>query len=293
MSGGQGSVFDVLDMAPSNDLDQLFASVSVVENKLAIAEGVEFTNTLAREKAAPKKGPKTGVTIGAPNRETCEATPDPKSQVDVVFVVDTSDGMGEALAALSTQIRAFDREVQQYDKNPRYGLVAFVDRVEVRSLTSVAELERELDRLLSRAGMNRQPGGDDLNAEDAENGLDALHAATTEFTWRDDTDTLRLVVYASDASAAGRGTELSGAKVEHGYDAVVEALSDASIRVASFTSGPGKSGFSAKRGGRDSIPSQTAGTAFALGDLVSHRLPLRTALATLLTNPVCQRGLFE
>ncbi|MEM6992521.1 MAG: hypothetical protein AAF721_18550 [Myxococcota bacterium] len=314
-SDSEGTVFDVLSSS-ENTIGGVLDN-SVLEGGLVtiapepepvpdetdeIAEVVTLsvgsTKSLPRSVLPSKKisGDPKGIAAVTVEPD-CKATPDPKDQVDVVFVVDASGDMGQAIASLSTQVAAMDKAVGKYDRSPHYGVVAFVDSVEVRSggafYTDAAALERELDRLLVRAGTDRQPDGTRPNDEPTNNGLDALHAAATKFPWRSQTDTLRLVVYASGAPLGNAGASLSGTRVAHGYKAVVGALQDRSIRVASYTGSDNRPGFQAKRGGRASIPSQTAGAAFSLDRLASGRLSLRESLEDLLANPVCEQGLFD
>lgn len=224
----------------------------------------------------------------------CEPVPAPKPQIDVVFVLDVSAGMIDALASISAQLSELDVEARKYDANPRYGLVAFVDGVKLvggrDGFASAGALERAIDDLLSRAGTDRQLDGTQTNGERDDNGLDALHTAATQFAWRDAADTLRMVVYASSAAAADEGAVLSGGTVAHGYAGVQAALTARSIRVASFTDAAGAAGFSASRGGRASLPERTRGEAFDLDRLASGRLGLRSALEGLLSNPECTDG---
>ncbi len=313
--GDGGTVFDVIE-SQEGSLGELFVSgaTNTLDVKVAEPEPPTLDNTAGIGVGVAAEPPSNRLpTVGLPQsvpgkgddsdgrdpitKPACDAKTDPKSQVDVVFVVDASGDMGEALASLSAQVSSLDAEISQYDRAPHYGLVAFVDELDVRTggqpLSGVGGLEKELDRLLLRAGTNRQPDGTAANDEVANNGLDALHAAATAFDWRDEADTLRLVVYASASPLGARGAVLSGRKVRHGYAAVATTLADASIRVASFTGAAAKAGFRGKRSGRASIPDQTAGSAFSLDGLVSGRVGLRGSLEKLLTNPVCERGLFD
>jgi hypothetical protein len=189
---------------------------------------------------------------------------------------------------------ALDAEVRKYDAQPHYGAVVFVDQVEVidagKPTSSVARLDQSLFPFIAAADSNLQPDFETPNSEDAENGLDALHAAATQFEWRDPVDALHLVVYLGDGPIAGRGQALGSVTVQHGYAAVAEAMDDAEARVVGFTPS-GTRGFRRAWSDEATLPEQTGGTAFSLQRFEDGRLSLRTALADLLKNPVCERPL--
>jgi hypothetical protein len=255
------------------------------------------SHTTSGDDRAPGSG--DGKAAVAPR--TCDdPRVEPKSQVDVVFVLDVSTTMGFVLDDLSDEIAAVDAEVRKHDAKPHYGLVVFVDDVMVvdggAPFTNIRALAMEFDRWAKFTADNRQirAGGDNLDWP--ENSLDALHAAATRFAWRDADDTVRVVVHATDDGFASAGDVLSGAvTVEHDYAQTVAALTDAHVRVATFTARIGGKcecedvtpGFMARHDDALSLPDATGGAAFDLDEVARGRLHFADAIPSLVTNAVC------
>jgi hypothetical protein len=225
---------------------------------------------------------------------------EPKSQVDVVFVLDVSTTMGFVLDELSDEIAAVDAAVRKHDATPHYGLVVFVDDVMVvrggEPFTDIRALAKEFDRWAKFTADNRQIRAEGDNLDWPENTLDALHAAATRFAWRDADDTVRVVVHATDDGFASAGDVLSGTVgVQHDYSQTVTALADAHVRVATFTARIGgkcecedvTAGFMAPHGGASSLPDATGGAAFDLDEVARGRLHFADAIPSLVTNAVC------
>ncbi len=245
--------------------------------------------------------PGIGDGIAAVAPRTCD---DPrieaKSQVDVVFVLDVSTTMSFVLDRLAHEIAAVDAEVRKHDATPHYGLVVFVDDVKVvdggKAFTDIAELAREFRKWKAFTADNRQISHTGDNLDWPENSLDALHAAATDFAWRDADDTVRVVVHATDDSFAKAGDVLSGTvTVQHDYDETVAALQRAHVRVATFTAPIGgqcecedvKPGFMAAFGDDPSLPDATGGAAFDIDDVAGGRLHFADAITPLVTNAIC------
>lgn len=245
--------------------------------------------------------PGVGDGIAAVAPRTCtDPRIEPKSQVDVVFVLDVSTTMSFVLDRLAHEIAAVDAEVRKHDANPHYGLVVFVDDVKVidggKAFTDIEDLTREFQRWKAFTADNRQISHTGDNLDWPENSLDALHAAATDFAWRDADDTVRVVVHATDDSFAEAGDVLSGTvTVQHDYDETAAALRAAHVRVASFTAPIGgqcecedvKPGFMAARGDDPSLPEATGGAAFDLDDVAGGRLHFADAIPPLVTNAIC------
>jgi len=251
--------------------------------------------------AGDTRAPGEGEGKAAVAPRTCEDPRiEPKSQVDVVFVLDVSTTMGFVLDRLAREIEAVDAEVRKHDRAPHYGLVVFVDDVMVvdggAPFTDIAALAKEFDRWARFTADNRQIRADGDNLDWPENSLDALHAAATRFQWRDADDTVRVVVHATDDGFAMAGDVLSGAvTVEHDYAQTVAALGEAHVRVATFTARIGgkcecedvTAGFMAPHGDAPSLPDATGGAAFDLDEVARGRLHFADAIPSLVTNAVC------
>jgi hypothetical protein len=245
----------------------------------------------------PEPGGGPGDAVATAN--TCDdPRREPKDNVDVVFVIDVSTTMAFALDNLADEIVALDASVRRHDTERRYGLVLFVDDVLVvdgNPYTDIDALRRDFRHWARFTSSNRQLHSGEQNLDWPENGLDALTTAATKFDWRDADDTLRLVVYASDDDFGESGAVQSGQRVRHDYTDTVEALRDASIRVASFTAPIGgqcecddvRAGFMAPYRGRRAIPVATGGASFDIDEVAAGRLHFDRALSGLVDNLVC------
>jgi hypothetical protein len=247
---------------------------------------------------APGSG--KGLAAVAPAQVCDDPRIEPKPQVDVVFVLDVSTTMGFVLDKLSREIEAVDAEVRKHDATPHYGLVVFVDDVKVvdggKAFTDIRALAKEFDRWAKFTADNRQIGAGGSNLDWPENSLDALHAAATQFEWRDADDTVRVIVHATDDSFGSAGDVLSGTvTVAHDYAQTVAALRSAQVRVATFTAAIGGkcecddvgAGFTKRHADEPSLPDATGGAAFDIDDVARGQLHFADALPSLVTNAVC------
>jgi hypothetical protein len=183
--------------------------------------------------------------------------------VDIVFTLDVSGSMIPPLTRLEAEVDKVDAALQA--KNlpgpPHYGLVIFVDDVAVLNggapYADVAQLRAAItaEIMTTNLAPARQaaPGGA-LNFDWPENSLDALHAAATQFQWRDAASTLRTIIHITDASFRDLTSVSSAAgdpmNLEQGngtlssmrsFDETIEALRAQSIWVNTFaarTGGP-------------------------------------------------------
>jgi hypothetical protein len=257
----------------------------------------------SHDAAGDARAPGTGEGLAAvaPAKPCADPRIDPKAQVDVVFVLDVSTTMAFVLDRLAREIAAVDAEVRKHDATPHYGLVVFVDDVQVvgggKAFTDIDELAREFRKWSAFTADNGQIKHASDNLDWPENSLDALHAAATDFAWRDADDTVRVVVHATDDSFGKAGDVLSGAiTVQHDYGDTVAALRDAHVRVATFTAPIGgqcecedvKPGFMATFGGDPSLPDATGGAAFDIDDVAGGRLHFADAIPPLVTNAICE-----
>lgn len=222
-----------------------------------------------------------------------------KSQVDVVFVVDVSTTMGFMVDGIEQGILSIDASLHGLAKDPRYGLVVFVDDVEVANgglaFTSVDELRAELRRWHAFTSSNRQIRTDTRNTDWPENSLDALHAAAVDFAWRPSSTTARLVVHATDDDFGEVPAIQSGVPIQHTYAETVSALRTNQIRVSSFGARLGGEcecldvtrGILSPFEGSPSIPAATGGAAFDIDEVSSGHLTLNAAIEATLGQAVC------
>ena len=185
--------------------------------------------------------------------------------VDLVLVLDVSSSMRFVLDELEADIDRVVDAANQLAPDAHFGLIAFADN---HKLDTTGDLEAgkvhtlaaplsaafaEIRSTYTQANRNPGdgPGGPTLqNPICEENGLDALHAATTEFPWRD--NATRVVILASDDTFLERpdnygdrdgdgDTTSTNFPREGDYPAAwtvpetVAALTGAKTRVFSFT----------------------------------------------------------
>lgn len=224
----------------------------------------------------------------------------PKEQVDVVFVVDVSTTMGFMVDRVEQGIGEVDAAIRGLARDPRYGLVVFVDDVLVanggQAFTEITDLQAELTRWRHFTSSNRQIQSPESNLDWPENSLDALHAAATRFDWRPASSTLRLVVHATDDDFGEAPAIQSGQRVEHTYRETVEALRDREIRVATFGASLGgqcecldvKPGLRAPYFGQPSIPDATGGAAFDIDAVAKGDLSFASAVKSTLGSTICR-----
>ena len=297
------SVLDEPDELAPEDVDEVMPATPA--GKVETLEPREGDSGEDSHSASGAKGG-ASVSLGLPGTSrtiapiVCE---DPKrtqkSQVDVVFVVDVSTTMGFMVDRIEQGILTIDASLHGLAKDPRYGLVVFVDDVEVANgglaFTSVDELRAELRRWHAFTSSNRQIRTDTRNTDWPENSLDALHAAAVDFAWRPSSTTARLVVHATDDDFGEVPAIQSGVPIQHTYAETVSALRANQIRVSSFGARLGGEcecldvtrGILSPFEGSPSIPAATGGAAFDLDDVYGGRLTLNAAIEATLGQAVC------
>ena len=224
--------------------------------------------------------------------------------IDVVFVLDVSSSMSVLLRTLQSQIGVVWRAASEYDADPHFGLVVFVDDVTVTNggepYDTREALAEELGRWAEHAALNQQTQSDRQNTDWPENSLDALVVAATEFSWRGQDETLRVVIHATDDTFMDGGETFSSSiMVENTYERTVEILRENHIRVMSFAAhGGGPYGdtnvepgffteYMADTGPQPPIPEATQGEVFDI-HLVGPENPLSEAITEFLTNELCE-----
>ncbi|MCA9661831.1 MAG: hypothetical protein KC486_26060 [Myxococcales bacterium] len=224
----------------------------------------------------------------------------PKEQFDVVFVVDVSTTMGFMVDKVEQGIVEVDATLRGLGKDPRYGLVVFVDDVELANggaaFTSVKELQAELRRWRTFTSSNRQIHSPEANLDWPENSLDALHLAAAGFAWRPASTTARLIVHATDDDFGEAPVIQSGQAVKHTYKETLDVLRAQEIRVSTFAAKLGgqcecldvKPGLLASFGALPSLPDATGGAAFDIDEVAAGRLSLAAAVQATFNDAICR-----
>ncbi|GMV18156.1 MAG: hypothetical protein AMXMBFR56_63800 [Polyangiaceae bacterium] len=198
--------------------------------------------------------------------------------VDIVFVLDVSTGMGPFLNKLAGEIEAVDNALTPLNPSspPHYGLVVFVDDTTLANsgvpYAGVQTLKADIQTWATFTASNQQTTKGGQNTTYAENSLDALFRAATEFSWRPPGSTLRMVVHATDDTFWQGPTTQDGVQILHNYSEVTSALKVAEVHVVAFAAklgGPLKTddvsaGWFSPLQGAPTIPDATGGAAYAL-----------------------------
>ncbi len=247
-----------------------------------------------------------GVVIGTAGAEpefTCE-NPEQRAKpnVDVVFVIDVSTTMGFMLDRVEQGIAEVDAELRKFSRDPRYGLVVFVDDVLVSNngqpFPDLETLRAEFTRWRGFTTNNHQVLATETpNLDWPENSLDALHAAATQFAWRPADDTVRLVIHATDDDFREAPAVQSEQRVEHTYLETLEALRDHEVRVASFAARIGgececldvEPGWFKPFGELPSMPDGTGGAVFDIDEVAAGRVGFAAAIQGTVRDSVCTR----
>ena len=228
--------------------------------------------------------------------------PDCESAIDIVFVVDVSTTMDTVLTHLADEIAAVDAALAAYDleTQPQYGLAVFVDDAAIlgegEPFADIPALQQEFEYWAGWTSQGTQlaPSGF-LNFTWAENSLDALYLAATEYGWRDADSTLRIVIHATDDTFWDGPTQQNGVAIVHGYGETVEALQQEQIRVYSFSAEIGgmcecedvTAGWSAPYMGMASIPDATDGGTYDVEAIVDATVSFTDAIAEAVEQSYC------
>jgi hypothetical protein len=256
-------------------------------------------NSHTADGADATRGVAHGLAAVAPDAKCDDPSRLRKPQLDVVFVVDVSTTMTFMLDRIEKQIAQVDAEARAQALDPRYGLVVFVDDVEVANggqpYADIAALQRDLATWQAFTASNRQVKSTAANLDWPENSLDALHAAATQFAWRPADTTLRMVVHATDDDFGEAPAVQSGQPVRHGYRETVRALRAAEVRMFSFAAKVGgqcecldvRHGLFTDFRGQKSLPTQTGGAVFDIDEVASGRLGFAAAVGGAIRSGVC------
>jgi hypothetical protein len=246
-------------------------------------------------------GVATGLAAVAPSDRCDDPSLVRKTQLDVVFVVDVSTTMTFMLDRIEKQIAQVDAEARSHALDPRYGLVVFVDDVQLANggqpYTDLAALQQDLARWQAFTAGNRQINSTTLNLDWPENTLDAVHAAATQFAWRPADATLRVLVHATDDDFGEAPAVQSEQTVQHTYRETAAALRAAEVRMFSFAARIGgqcecldvRAGLFKDFGGQPSLPDATGGAVFDIDAVAKGTLGFAAAVSGAIRSGVCTR----
>ncbi len=249
--------------------------------------------------ADASRGAADGVAAVAFAAACDDPTVSKKKQIDVVFAVDVSTTMNFMLGKIEQEIAAVDAEVRAQGLDARYGLVVFVDDVQIANggqpYADLAALQRDLAQWQAFTASNRQIGSTAANLDWPENTLDALYTAADGFAWRPADTTLRAIVHATDDDFGEAPAVQSGQTIQHGYRQTVAALRAAEVRVFSFAARVGgqcecldvRPGLMAPYRGQKAIPAATGGAVFDIDEVAAGRLGFGKALSGALSTAIC------
>lgn len=232
-----------------------------------------------------------------------DGTDDCTQDVDIVFVMDVSTSMGPLLDALADEILVVDEALAALGlpNPPHYGLVVFVDDAAILGVGApypdVATLQQDFQSWSAFTSTDAQIGGGQANSTWPENSLDALYLAAAGFQWRPAGDaTLRMIIHTTDDTFWDGPTTANGESIAHGYDEVVGALQQRSIRTFSFAGQLGGScacedvtpGWSTPYQGKTPIPEATDGDVFDIDLVLAGQLSLSAAINDAVGQTMCQ-----
>lgn len=247
------------------------------------------------------RGSADGLAAVAPEDRCDDPTISKKRQLDVVFVVDVSTTMNFMLGRIEKQLAQVDAEARAAGLDTRYGLVVFVDDVQLgnqgQPYVDLTAVQQDLARWQAFTGSNRQIASEAANLDWPENSLDALHSAATGFAWRPADTTLRMIVHATDDDFGEAPAVQSGQKIQHSYLETVTALRTAEVRMFSFAAKIGgqcecldvRPGLFTRHRGRPSLPSATGGAVFDIDEVASDKLSFAAAVGGAIKSGVCTR----
>jgi uncharacterized protein YegL len=124
------------------------------------------------------------------------ASPAQASDLDLVFLLDTTGSMSGELSEAKNRVRQIAEALREADpdRTLRVGVVAYRDRTDVY-ITQVSDLNSDIDvSFRALAGLTANGGGD--GPEDV---LSGMHSALQEISWSTDPDTQRQVFLIGDA----------------------------------------------------------------------------------------------
>jgi von Willebrand factor type A domain len=232
--------------------------------------------------------------------DTDTDTEDCYEQLDIVFVLDVSTTMSFVLDTLKTEIGKVWDAAMQIDDEPHFGLVVFVDDFLVandgQTYMSSTEIQSDFQKWYQHTQGNTQTHSNKLNTDWPENAIDALFAATSDYTWRDKEKTLRVIILVTDDTFKEAPKKFtSGVQVVHTYAETVARLQEETVRVACFATYLGGSsgtddvskGFFKDYLGQPSIPEATSAEVFDVNMVKTGGVSLVDAINDFVLDEQC------
>jgi hypothetical protein len=246
-----------------------------------------------------------GVKLDTLPDEGADDGPDPMDcieDVDIVFVMDVSTTMGPFFDKLEAEIQAVDTALQAFNlpNPPHYGLVVFVDDFTLVNAgvpyTDVNTLRADFAMWNNFTATNQQTQGGGSNSTWTENSLDPLFAAAGGFQWRPVDTTLRMIIHTTDDTFWNGPTVGNGINILHNYAETVDILQEKHIRMFAFADLIGgqfenadvSMGFFTDFQGQPSIPMQTGGGAYNIGEVLAGITSLSDAITMSVEDSYCE-----
>jgi len=223
--------------------------------------------------------------------------------LDIVFVLDVSTSMTPVLEALRLGIADVWTAALALSSDPHFGLVVFVDDVNVTNAggpyPDVARLQTEFGYWRNFCATEREPGGSaGTNTDCPENMIDAVWAAAERFPWRE--GSLRVVILATDDTFVESPGTLGSAslRVQHTYADLVAALVARQVRVAAFAAHTSvacsippvhntEAGFFTPYGPSPSLGAATGAAVFDIGGVQSGAVSMAEAISGVILDEWC------
>ena len=211
--------------------------------------------------------------------------------LDVVFVIDVSTSMDEAIGSLRSGIRDVWDAASRLSPDARFSLIVFVDDALAvdgcAPFASVEALSASFDRWQSYCASNESPLSHAENFDFPENSLDALQLAANACTFR--TGATRIVVHVTDDTFLEPPSRFSGAiPAQYAFNEVSASYVTNELRLASFHDEDRyPQGFSTPYNGAPGLVAATHGASFSLGAVVAGDLNMGVAIQGFIEAEYC------
>ena len=216
--------------------------------------------------------------------------------LDVVFVLDVSTSMGEAIGSLRSGIRDVWDAASRLSPAARFSLIVFVDDAlavnACAPFASVEALSASFDQWQTFCSSNQSPLSRAENFDFPENSLDALQLAVNACTFR--AGATRIVVHVTDDTFLEPPSRFSGAiPAQYAFNEVSTNYVTNELRLASFHDvARYPQGFSAPYAGAPGLVEATNGASFSLGAVVAGDLNMGTAIQGFIEEEYCTPFIF-